>query len=361
MDCRSLVTISFQGNAPSISLNTFTSAGATRTIYYIATSSGWSNFFGGIPTICATSTNKLAVINNSLGAGDSSSITLFDPSTGLPIGVVVPFPGYIGEIRITSGDVDGDSVLDLVAGAGPGGGPAVVVINSVTGVVSQSFFAFDPNFRGGVFVAVRDINGDSILDIIVGAGAGGGPEVRVFDGRTNSVLRSFYAYDASFRGGVSVATLDFNGDGILDLVTGAGPGGAAHVKVFDGATGNIISQWYAYALDFLGGVYVAAGDIGNDGRIEVVTGPGSGSPPLVRVWDPLTATMLAQFYAYAEEFDGGVRVGVSDGNFDGILDLITGAGEGGGPEVKGFSFPQLDLLFSFFSGEETNTTGVFVT
>ena len=359
--CRSLVTISFQGNAPAISLNSFTSAGATRTIYYIATSSGWSNLFGGVPTICATSTNKLAVINNSLGAGDSSSITLFDPSTGLPIGVVVPFPGYIGEIRITSGDIDGDSVLDLIAGAGPGGGPAVVVINSVTGVVSQSFFAFDPNFRGGVFVAVRDINGDSILDIIVGAGAGGGPEVRVFDGRTNSILKSFFAYDVGFRGGVSVATLDFNGDGILDLVTGAGAGGAAHVKVFDGATGNIISQWYAYALDFLGGVYVAAGDIGNDGRIEVVTGPGSGSPPLVRVWDPLTATMLAQFYAYAEEFDGGVRVGVSDGNFDGILDLITGAGEGGGPEVKGFSFPELDLLFSFFSGEETNTTGVFVT
>ena len=361
IDCRSLVTISFQGNAPSISLNSFTSAGATRTIYYIATSSGWSNLFGGIPTICATSTNKLAVINNSLGAGDSSSITLFDPSTGLPIGVVVPFPRYTGEIRITSGDIDGDSVLDLVAGAGPGGGPAVVVINSVTGVVSQSFFAFDPNFRGGVFVAVRDINGDSILDIIVGAGAGGGPEVRIFDGRTNSILKSFFAYDASFRGGVSVATIDFNHDGILDLVTGAGAGGAPHVKVFDGATGDIISQWYAYALDFLGGVFVAAGDIGNDGRIEVVTGPGPGSPPLVRVWDPLTATMLAQFYAYAEEFDGGVRVGVSDGNFDGILDLITGAGEGGGPEVKGFSFPELDLLFSFFSGEETNTTGVFVT
>ncbi len=359
--CRSLVTISFQGNAPSISLNSFTSAGATRTIYYIATSSGWSNLFGGIPTICATSTNKLAVINNSLGAGDSSSITLFDPSTGLPIGVVVPFPGYIGEIRITSGDIDGDSVIDLVAGAGPGGGPAVVVINSVTGVVSQSFFAFDPNFRGGVFVAVRDINGDNILDIIVGAGAGGGPEVRIFDGRTNSILKSFFAYDVGFRGGVSLTTIDFNHDGILDLVTGAGAGGAPHVKVFDGATGDIISQWYAYALDFLGGVYVAAGDIGNDGRIEVVTGPGSGSPPLVRVWDPLTATMLAQFYAYAEEFDGGVRVGVSDGNFDGILDLITGAGEGGGPEVKGFSFPELDLLFSFFSGEETNTTGVFVT
>ena len=35
-------------------------------------------------------------------------------------------------------------------------------------------------------------------------------------------------------------------------------------------------------------------------------------------------------------------------------------GPGGGPEVKGFSFPTLDLLFSFFSGDPTNTDGVFV-
>jgi hypothetical protein len=60
--------------------------------------------------------------------------------------------------------------------------------------------------------------------------------------------------------------------------------------------------------------------------------------------------------AYAEDFTGGVRVGVSDG----ILDLITGAGPGGGPEVKGFSFPALDLMFSFYSGEQSKLGGVFV-
>jgi hypothetical protein len=51
---------------------------------------------------------------------------------------------------------------------------------------------------------------------------------------------------------------------------------------------------------------------------------------------------------------------VSDGNFDGVLDLITGPGPGGAPQVKGFSFPTLDLLFSFYSGEESNTGGIFV-
>jgi hypothetical protein len=206
----------------------------------------------------------------------------------------------------------------------------------------------------------NDFNGDGLLDIIAGAGAGGGPEVRIFNGNGLTVIRSFFAYAQDFTGGVSVASVDFNNDGILDLVTGAGPGGAPHVKVFDGATSSIISQWYAYPVSFTGGVYVAAGDIGNDGNIEVVTGAGPGGAPVVAVWDPYTGALLAQFMAYAEDFTGGVRVAVNDGNGDGTVDIITGAGPGGGPQVNAFSFPALDLLFEFYSGEETNPGGVFV-
>ena len=51
---------------------------------------------------------------------------------------------------------------------------------------------------------------------------------------------------------------------------------------------------------------------------------------------------------------------INDGNGDGFADIITGAGPGGGPEVKVFSFPALDLLFSFHSGESTDPGGVFV-
>jgi hypothetical protein len=222
----------------------------------------------------------------------------------------------------------------------------------------ESFFAFDPAFTGGVFVAVQDTNGDGILDIIASAGPGGGPEVRIFNGANLNVLRAFYAYDQSFTGGVSVASIDFNNDGILDIVTGAGPGGAPHVKVFNGATNAIISQWYAYPVSFTGGVFVAIGDIGNDGTFEVVTGAGQGGAPVVAVWDPFTGALLSQFMAYTESFTGGVRVGINDGN--GIADIVTGAGPSGGPHVKAFSFPALDLLFSFYSGEQSNTGGVFV-
>ena len=334
----------------------------------IAVSNNYFDLAGNQGT-AATLTPPIAIntIQTPLVTGSASTsqngasvVSLIDPDTGAVIGSAVPVPGFTGELRVVSGDFNGDGKVDIIAAAGPGGGPAIAILNSQTGEVMQSFFAFDPAFTGGVFVAVRDTNGDGILDIIAGAGPSGGPEVRIFNGANLTVLRSFYAYAEDFRGGVSVASIDFNNDGILDLVTGAGPGGAAHVKVFDGATNAIISQWYAYPVSFTGGVYVAAGDIGNDGNIEVVTGAGQGGAPVVAVWDPFTGALLAQFMAYAEDFTGGVRVGVSDGNSDGILDLITGAGPGGGPQVNGFSFPTLDLLFSFFSGDPANTGGVFV-
>src|SRR5205807_7051970 len=110
------------------------------------------------------------------------------------------------------------AAFDLIAtGAGPGGGPQVVVSDSAGRPLFQ-FFAFDPAFTGGVRVAVGDVNGDGTPDIICGAGPGGGPQVRVIDGKTHQELGSFFAFDAGFTGGVYVAAGDVNGDGLADIV-----------------------------------------------------------------------------------------------------------------------------------------------
>src|SRR5262249_10827794 len=88
----------------------------------------------------------------------------------------------------------------------------------------------------------------------VGAGAGGGPQVNLYSG-DGTLVRSFRAYDQTFRGGVRVATADITGDGIPDVVTAPGPGGGPHVKVFDGATGAVVRDFFAYAAGFTGGVF----------------------------------------------------------------------------------------------------------
>jgi hypothetical protein len=117
----------------------------------------------------------------------------------------VPFPGFAGTVTLASADLTGDGVPDLVAAAGAGGGPHVKVRDGASGSELASFFAFDPAFRGGVNIAVGDVTGDGTPDVVAAAGAGGGPHVKAFDGRSMAEVRSFFAHDVAFAGGVNVA------------------------------------------------------------------------------------------------------------------------------------------------------------
>jgi hypothetical protein len=123
----------------------------------------------------------------------------------------------------------------------------------------RSFYAYAQAFTGGVYVAAGDVTGDGVADVVTGAGPGAGPHVEVFDGASGSLLRSFFAYDPSFTGGVRVATADSNGDGKADLVTGAGPGAGPHVKLFDGLSLTVLDSFFAYDATFTGGVSVGGG------------------------------------------------------------------------------------------------------
>src|SRR5262249_58700737 len=76
----------------------------------------------------------------------------------------------------------------VAAGAGPGQPPRVQVYDAQTGERKFDFLAFEPRFRGGVRVALGDVNGDGSPDLIAGAGRGGSPRIRVFDGETGNPL-----------------------------------------------------------------------------------------------------------------------------------------------------------------------------
>jgi uncharacterized repeat protein (TIGR01451 family) len=253
----------------------------------------------------------------------------------------------------------------ILTGAGPGGGPHVRVLLADTGASLFEFYAYDPAFQGGVSVAARRVRGQAVSDIVTGAGPGGGPHVKVFSAADGSVLHSFHAYDAAFRGGVHVATGDVDDDGVADVVTGAGPGGGPHVRVFDGVSGAALMDFYAYHPDFPGGVFVAAADLDGDRRADIVTGAGPGGGPHVRGLSSATGAELFSFYAYDDRFAGGVRVALADVNADGTPDLITGAGPGGGPHVRVFdgaalASGQLTLLHDFYAYDPAFPGGVFV-
>jgi len=99
-------------------------------------------------------------------------------------------------------------------------------------------------------IATGTILAEDFQFLATGAGAGGGPHVRVFDPLTGQERFGFMAYDTSFTGGVRTATADVNFDGVADIVTAPGPGGGPHIRVFSGKTGEqltgAIGSFFAY-------------------------------------------------------------------------------------------------------------------
>ena len=92
-----------------------------------------------------------------------------------------------------------------------------------------------PGFTGTIRVATADINGDGIPDQIAGAGPGTGSVVAAYDGATGKLLANFFAFEPTFTGGVFIESGDFTGDGLAEVVVTADLGGGPRVRIFDGA------------------------------------------------------------------------------------------------------------------------------
>ncbi len=143
--------------------------------------------------------------------------------------------------------------------------------------------------------------------------------VQVIDGDTGDVLREFVPYESSFTGGIRVATGDMDGDGIDEIITAPGRGRAPEVRVFTQAGVELTAyRTMAYATSMVNGVQLAVGDVNGDGRNDIVTIPTSGTAE-VKVFlnqtgdpDPIQDVPYRSFLAFpASQISGGV-VAVSD-------------------------------------------------
>ncbi|PIW36689.1 MAG: hypothetical protein COW24_03955 [Candidatus Kerfeldbacteria bacterium CG15_BIG_FIL_POST_REV_8_21_14_020_45_12] len=194
----------------------------------------------------------------------------------------------------------------VVVGAGPGGAPQVRIYNLKNRSFEETWYAFDENLRTGVEVAVGQFDADKKDEVVVALDAGSLPLVGVFDG-DGERLEQFLAYDPGFSGGVRVGTGDFDGDGLDEIVTVPGEGGSPHVRVFE-KNGSEILSFMALDGVFTGGTYVTGLDWNGDGIDEIVVGAGQGGGPQVMVYNGRTGAVLTNMNVYDESFHGGVRV-----------------------------------------------------
>lgn len=259
------------------------------------------------------------------GMGDGEELqNWYDPAL---------FLGEGGNILIDSRN---NSKIITIPGLG-GNTQAKLFNKSGVKIKNSDIYASSTSFDGGGDVAFGKTNGkDDINEIIIGAGKGDLPYVKIYKKSTKKLLRKFLAYGEDFMGGVRIATGDLDGDGIDEIITAAGPGGGPHIRVFDNRGNVIYSDLHAFREEKVNtGADIDAGDVDGDGRDEIIASLGPGSVPKVAIINE-NGKKVKDFLVYDKYFQGGVRVAAGDIDRDGEEEIITGAGPGGGPHIRVF-------------------------
>lgn len=256
-------------------------------------------------------------------------------------------------LNIQSADILGDNSREIIVGAAKGGTPFVRLLANNGSMVS-SFLAFAANFKGGVEAAAGDVDADGKLEIVVAPESGYSPVVRIFD-LDGGLKKEFLAYNQDFKNGLNILVGDIDGDKKNEIVTAPHKGLMPKIKIFDGQ-GKLKKELLAYAPTFTGGVNISLADLDNNGQLDIITGAGEGGGPHVQAYN-YQGDKLTSFMAYAANFTGGIEVFGIDWNKDGYTDIITAAGPGGGPHVKIFD-RWGGLLGQFFAMAASFTSGI---
>ena len=269
-----------------------------------------------------------------------------------------------GGFKAFSADINGSGGDEIIAIPGWGFGPHLRAFQR-NGQEVTSFMIYNPGFRGGLQGVSADFDQDGREEIITAPSGAGGPQVRIFRYRHGvfEIVDQFMAYSPVFRGGVNLAVDDLTGDGIPELVTVPRYGGSANVRIYqyDDGQFNLLDWAIVYNEQFHGGVNLAIGDLDGDNRAELITAPRSQGGPNVRVFGINNSGQIQErdnFLAYDDSYRGGLALATGDVDYDGDDELIIAPASPGGPNVRVYQYNSGDysqLLDWFMVGGASST------
>ena len=318
--------------------------------------------YGGLADMgwqIAPPSSPTARVVASAAQGGPPTVKIFTPSGTLLTSFNAYGSAFTGGVRVAIADITGDGVPEIFTAPGPGGAPFVNVFNGSTFSLIRSIQVYGTSFNLGVNLTVGDVLGTGSPQLITAPETGGQPFVNVFDPKTGSFLKQLQVYGLAFTGGVRVTTGDITGNSAKEIIVAPEAGGSPIVNVFDGTTGALTTQIQAFGLSFTGGLYIAAGNVNNSGKDDLIVGPGFTGAPYVNIFEGSTGSRISQYLVYGLSFTVGVRVAAVDADGNGTADFIAGPGPTGDSVIK-VKNSSTGVDFGVFNAFPGLTFGVFV-
>jgi hypothetical protein len=339
------VTVTVTGDTVVENDETFLVQLSNPTVGTIADGTGFATIVNDdnpvVPPV--NKTLLVGVPNTAIGAGSGTPTVRVIDAAGKQLSSGPGLPAtFTGGVRTAVADVNGDGTPDIIVGSGPG---SITLVRVLDGVTNKEIFTVQPfegTFTGGVYVAAGDVNGDGFADIAISPDRGGGPRVDIYSGKVGfAKIDSFFGIDdPNFRGGARVAIGDINGDGVGDLVVAAGFQGGPRVAAFNGKSlgtatrVKLFNDFFAFEPTLRNGAFVTVGDVNGDGFADIIAGGGPNGGPRVTAFNAKTLIssgggqleFLANFFAGDPNTRTGVQLAVKDIDGDNKADLRTVVG-----------------------------------
>lgn len=307
------------------------------------------------PTVPAPSTPTTSpaqpppVLVLGVGGGTSPVFRIIDPLTKRTIRQLVPFSTSDRKgLTVAVGDIDGDHQADVAVGGGAGGSSEVKLYRA-SGALVTSFVPYGVNGVRGVSVALADLNGDG-QDELLTVPIAGAALLRVWRyapaTKRFSQIAQLYVYDRHLLNGFTVTAGDLDGNGQADIVVAPRRSGSSlTILRWQNNALQPVRKLRPYPVAFSTGVTVAIGDVDGNGRQDIIVSPGPGYYSHVKVLT-ISGHVQSAFVPYGVSYRQGLSLAAVDLNQDGREELLAVPYQGADTTVRVYRYSGLTSSFT---------------
>lgn len=261
-------------------------------------------------------------------------------------------PNTLGaSLSVVSGNVDTDEETEFVVSFPEGQATRVYIFDhewKYNTPQKSSFIAF-PESVAGARVAIGNVAGDGVEEILVGTTTGVRSQVGIFTAAGKQVGSTIYPFAEQDTQGVTLETIASASRAYADVAIGLASGAETWMKIYtiDAAfTYPVRTEQRVWSREWESGVRFATADLFHDGGEELLVTPYEGHQAEIVAFHPDgTRAAFQSVYVFEELFRGGVYMDVGQLDSDLAFELIVAPNiqRQNGDLTKGEKYVEVDL------------------